>query len=218
MSDYVLALDQGTTSSRAVLFDREGRPAYMAQREFPQIFPKPGWVEHDPAAIWSSQLESAREALAQAGAKPEDVAAVGIANQALLLKSCEETLATLDAVGVNLYTGEAEFCKAGGAASYLRRRGKVQRVELSALPAGILREIRPALHRAALEAGDVLVLVSDGVLCGATEDWLCGELERWEGPMQALAEHLASLAVQKRQDSEREDDLTVICAELEDRQ
>jgi len=87
-------------------------------------------------------------------------------------------------------------------------------VELSALPAGILREIRPATHRAVLESGDILVLVSDGVLCGGP-DWLCAELESWEGPMQALAEHLASLAVQKRQGSEREDDLTVVCAMLE---
>ena len=141
--------------------------------------------------------------------------AVGVANQALLLKSCEETLATIDAAGVNLYTGEAEFCKAGGAASYLRRRGKASRVELSALPAGILRNIRPAEHRAVLEAGDILVLVSDGVLCGQ-EDWLCGEIEPWEGPMQALAEHLASMAVRERQGSEREDDLTVVCARLEE--
>jgi len=141
---------------------------------------------------------------------------VGIANQALLLKSCEETLATIDTAGVNLYTGEVEFCKAGGAPSYLRRRGKVARVELSALPAGILREIRPARQRAMLEAGDILVLVSDGVLCGAQEDWLCAELEQWEGStMQALAEHLASLAVLGRQGSEREDDLTVVCAMLE---
>jgi len=140
--------------------------------------------------------------------------AVGIANQALLLKSCEETLATIDAAGVNLYTGEAEFCKAGGAAGYLRRRGKVSRVELSALPAGILRDIRPARHSAVLEAGDILVLVSDGVLCGQ-EDWLCPELEQWRGPMQALAERLASLAVRRRQGSEREDDLTVVCAMLE---
>jgi len=142
-------------------------------------------------------------------------AAVGIANQALLLKSCDETLATIDCAGVNLYTGEAEFCKAGGAAGYIRHRGKVLRVELSALPAGILREIRPARHRAVLEVGDILVLVSDGVLCGAQEDWLCGELEQWDGPMQALAEHLASLAVQKRLDSAREDDLTVLCGMLE---
>jgi len=140
--------------------------------------------------------------------------AVGVANQALLLKSCEETLATVDAAGVNLYTGEVEFCKAGGAASYLRRRGKASRVELSALPAGILREIRPAQHRAVLESGDILVLVSDGVLCGQ-EDWLCAEIEPWEGTMQALAEHLASLAVRRRETSEREDDLTVVCAMLE---
>jgi len=91
------------------------------------------------------------------------------------------------------------------------------RVELSALPAGILREISPAGQRAMLEAGDVLVLVSDGVLCGA-EDWICGELKQWDGPtMQALAEHLASIAVQRRQGSEREDDLTVVCAMLEGR-
>jgi len=140
--------------------------------------------------------------------------AVGVANQALLLKSCEETLATIDAAGVNLYTGEVEFCKAGGAASYLRCGGRASSVELSALPAGILREIRPAQHRAMLESGDILVLVSDGVLCGQ-EDWLCAEIEPWEGAMQALAERLATLAVQKRQSSEREDDLTVVCAMLE---
>jgi len=140
--------------------------------------------------------------------------AVGVANQALLLKSCEETLATIDAAGVNLYTGEVEFCKAGGAASVLRRKGRASRVELSALPAGILRDIRPAQHRAVLESGDILVLVSDGVLCGQ-EDWLCEEIEPWEGAMQALAEHLAMLAVQRRETSEREDDLTVVCARLE---
>ncbi|MCL2495136.1 MAG: serine/threonine-protein phosphatase [Oscillospiraceae bacterium] len=140
--------------------------------------------------------------------------AVGVANQALLLKSCEETLATIDAAGVNLYTGEAEFCKAGGAASYLRRRGRAERVELGALPAGILREIHPAQHRAVLEHGDILVLVSDGVLCGQ-EDWLCDEIEPWQGTMQALAEHIAALAVRRRETSEREDDLTVVCARLD---
>jgi stage II sporulation protein E len=142
--------------------------------------------------------------------------AMRIANQALLLKSCEESLATLDAAGVNLYTGEAEFCKAGGAVSFLRRRGRAARVELSALPAGILRSIRPAGHRTALEDGDILVLVSDGMLCGP-DAWLCEALEAWkDGSMQALAEHLAGLAVQMRSGMEgaearREDDLTVIC-------
>src|SRR4029450_914 len=64
---YVLGLDQGATSSRAMLFGRDGRVVSVAQREFPQIFPKPGEVEHDPEAIWTSQLESAREAIRQTG-------------------------------------------------------------------------------------------------------------------------------------------------------
>jgi glycerol kinase len=78
---YVLALDQGTTSSRALLFDRERTLRAVAQREFDQIFPQPGWVEHDPQQIISSQIAVAREVLAQAGAQPPDVAAIGIANQ-----------------------------------------------------------------------------------------------------------------------------------------
>jgi glycerol kinase len=81
MSKYVLALDQGTTSSRAILFGRDGRAVATAQRDFPQIFPGPGFVEHDPEAIWSSQIATAREALAQAGASARDVAAIGITNQ-----------------------------------------------------------------------------------------------------------------------------------------
>jgi glycerol kinase len=78
---YVLALDQGTTSSRALLFDREGKVCTVAQREFDQIFPQPGWVEHDPEQIASSQIAVAQEALAQVAAGPDDVAAIGIANQ-----------------------------------------------------------------------------------------------------------------------------------------
>lgn len=81
MSKYILALDQGTTSSRAILFDREGSIVRITQREFPQIFPKAGWVEHDPEAIWSSQLSCAREALQLQGIGPETVAAIGITNQ-----------------------------------------------------------------------------------------------------------------------------------------
>ncbi len=78
---YVLALDQGTTSSRALLFDQEGAIRAVAQREFDQIFPQPGWVEHHPAQIASSQIAVALEALARVGAKPREVAAIGIANQ-----------------------------------------------------------------------------------------------------------------------------------------
>ena len=78
---YVLALDQGTTSSRALLFDEDGVVRAVAQREFDQIFPQPGWVEHNPEQIASSQIAVALEALAQAQAQPNDVAAIGIANQ-----------------------------------------------------------------------------------------------------------------------------------------
>src|SRR5262245_45285330 len=78
---YILALDQGTTSSRAIVFGRDGRAVASAQQELPQIFPAPGEVEHDPEAIWSSQLAVAREALAGAGVAAADLAAIGLTNQ-----------------------------------------------------------------------------------------------------------------------------------------
>jgi len=78
---YILALDQGTTSSRAILFDRDGAIKAVAQREFRQIFPRPGWVEHDPLDIWTSQAGVAVEVLAAAGLRARDVAAIGITNQ-----------------------------------------------------------------------------------------------------------------------------------------
>jgi glycerol kinase len=78
---YILALDQGTTSSRAIVFDREGRIRGLDQAEFPQQFPAPGWVEHNPDDIWRSQLGTARGALRNANAAASDIAAIGIANQ-----------------------------------------------------------------------------------------------------------------------------------------
>ncbi len=81
MAKYVLALDQGTTSSRAIVFDHAGSIVSVAQQEFPQIYPSPGLVEHDPEAIWSSQLAVGREVLQKAGASASDVAALGITNQ-----------------------------------------------------------------------------------------------------------------------------------------
>ena len=77
---YVLALDQGTTSSRAILFDRSGRPVASAQQEFPQGFPAPGHVTHDPEDIWASQLAVAREALAAVPGGADGIAALGITN------------------------------------------------------------------------------------------------------------------------------------------
>ncbi len=81
MARYVLALDQGTSSSRAVLFDEEGAPVATEQQEFPQIYPQAGWVEHDPEAIWSSQLQAAQGVLEKSQVSAEQVAAVGITNQ-----------------------------------------------------------------------------------------------------------------------------------------
>ena len=81
MSQFVLALDQGTTSSRAIVFGRDGRSLATAQQEFPQIFPSPGHVEHDPEEIWFSQLSVARDAIARAGLQASDIAAIGITNQ-----------------------------------------------------------------------------------------------------------------------------------------
>ena len=123
---YILALDQGTTSSRAIVFDHDGGIAAVAQKEFRQIFPHPGWVEHDPREIWATQIAVAVEALGRAQARPRDVAAVGITNQ-------RETTIVWDRE-----TGEpvcnaivwqdrrtAEFCdrlKSGGHETFVRDR------------------------------------------------------------------------------------------------
>ncbi|HEY8488818.1 MAG TPA: glycerol kinase GlpK [Thermaerobacter sp.] len=81
MARYVLALDQGTTSSRAILFDRQGSVVAVKQQEFRQIYPRPGWVEHDPLDIWDSQIAVAKAVLKEAGASLDDVAAIGVTNQ-----------------------------------------------------------------------------------------------------------------------------------------
>ena len=81
MSKYIMAFDAGTTSNRCILFDHDGRIVSVAQKEFTQFFPKPGWVEHDADEIWQTQIETAREAMANAGASAGDIAAIGITNQ-----------------------------------------------------------------------------------------------------------------------------------------
>lgn len=81
MAKYIMALDQGTTSSRCILFDKAGNICSMAQREFEQIYPKSGWVEHNPMEIWSTQYAVMSEAMALLGAKPNDIAGIGITNQ-----------------------------------------------------------------------------------------------------------------------------------------
>lgn len=81
MAKYVMALDQGTTSSRGIIFDENGTIKGVTNREFTQIYPKPGWVEHDPMEIWGSQIGVAKEVLEKSGLSPSDIAAIGITNQ-----------------------------------------------------------------------------------------------------------------------------------------
>ncbi len=105
MTDYILALDQGTTSSRAILFDHGGQVVSTAQEEFPQIYPQPGWVEHDLEAIWQTQAGTARQVLEQAGIRATQVAAIGITNQ-------RETTAVWDReTGAPLYNAIVWQCR-----------------------------------------------------------------------------------------------------------
>ena len=81
MQQYIMSLDQGTTSSRCIIFDRQGNIRSSAQKEFRQIFPRPGWVEHDAVEIWRTTLEVAKNAMKKLGAETADIAAIGITNQ-----------------------------------------------------------------------------------------------------------------------------------------
>src|SRR6476661_7064132 len=123
---FILALDQGTTSSRAIVFDRDGAIRAVAQKEFTQIFPKAGWVEHDAQEIWASQIGVAIEALGRAGLNARDIAAIGITNQR------ETTIIWDRATGDPIHHAivwqdrrTAEFCeqlKAGGAAAMVQQK------------------------------------------------------------------------------------------------
>lgn len=126
MSQYILALDQGTTSSRAIVFDHKGNIISVAQKEFTQIFPEPGWVEHNPEEIWDTQLAVALEALQKAKLKKEDIVAIGITNQ-------RETTVVWDRnTGKPIYNAivwqdrrTASFCdelKAGGKAAMVKQK------------------------------------------------------------------------------------------------
>ena len=124
--DYVLALDQGTTSSRAILFDRSGRPWRIAQQEYAQSYPQPGWVEHDPEAIWQSQLEVARSVLREAGVTAGQIAAIGITNQrettVLWDRATGEAIAPAIVWQDRRTAGLCETLKAAGHAAYVSER------------------------------------------------------------------------------------------------
>lgn len=105
MKKYVMALDQGTTSSRCILFNEQGKMCSVAQKEFTQIYPNPGWVEHDPMEIWSSQLSVAVEAMGKIGANVEEVASIGITNQR------ETTIVWEKATGKPIYNAIVWQCR-----------------------------------------------------------------------------------------------------------
>lgn len=105
MKNYIMALDQGTTSSRCILFNREGQMVSVAQREFRQIFPRPGWVEHDPMDIWASQISVAAEAMSKIGTSAEEIAAIGITNQR------ETTIVWEKATGKPVYNAIVWQCR-----------------------------------------------------------------------------------------------------------
>lgn len=174
MKKYLLSFDQGTTSSRAILFDHEGKIVGMSQKEFPQIFPKPGWVEQDPMDIWSSMSGVSREVLEKYAVRPDEVAAIGITNQ-------RETTIVWDSVtGKPVYNAivwqcrrTASLCeelKAAGKTELIREKtGLVPDAYFSATKIKwILDHVEGARERA--ENGDLLF--------GTVDSWLIWNLTR----------------------------------------
>ncbi len=157
---FILALDQGTTSSRAIIFGHDGRVVATAQQEFPQIFPRPGEVEHDPEAIWSSQLEVAKQALGHAGLGPSDIAAIGITNQRettiLWDRHTGKPLANAIVWQSRVSASICERLKADGHEALIRRKtGLVVDAYFSGTKVKHLLDTTPGL-RARAEAGDIL--------------------------------------------------------------
>jgi glycerol kinase len=168
MADCVLALDQGTTSSRAILFGRDGRPIASAQEEFEQIYPQPGHVEHDPEAIWKTQLDVTKEALARGRRSTSDVAAVGITNQRettiVWEKSSGKPVANAIVWQSRITAPLCERLKANGLEPTFRERtGLVVDAYFSGTKIAHLLETIPGL-RARAEKGDVLFGTVDSFL------------------------------------------------------
>ena len=176
MEKYIMALDQGTTSSRCILFDKGGNICSMAQKEFTQIYPKPGWVEHNPVEIWSSQLAVLTEAMAMAGADGEDICGIGITNQR------ETTIVWDKETGEPVYNAIVWQCRrtapkidelvAAGYGEMIRERtGLVPDAYFSGTKiAWILDNVPGARERA--EKGELLF--------GTVDSWLVWKLTRGE--------------------------------------
>jgi stage II sporulation protein E len=137
-----------------------------------------------------------------------------LVNSAMLFKSSDESLATLDISCVDLFSGRTELLKAGAAPTLVRRNGRCGRAECKTLPAGILNEVGFDKATVTLKEDDILVMVSDGVTTDGT-DWICAELEAWRGGgAKQLSERIASAARRRRRDG-HDDDITVFVAILE---
>jgi glycerol kinase len=168
MPKYILALDQGTTSSRTILFGHDGRGVASAQQEFPQILPSPGHVEHDPEAIWSSQLATARQAIAKAKCTAEDIAAIGVTNQrettVLWEKSTGKPVANAIVWQSRITAPICDKLKAGGAEQTIRdKTGLVVDAYFSGTKIKHLLDTVPGL-RSRAEKGEILFGTVDSFL------------------------------------------------------
>lgn len=174
MVKYIMALDQGTTSSRCILFDKKGKILSMAQKEFTQLYPNPGWVEHNPMEIWSSQLAVATEAMAMLGATAEDISGIGITNQR------ETTIVWDKNTGAPIYNAIVWQCRrTAGVIDALKEEGygEIIRKKTGLVPdayfsatkiAWILEHVEGARERA--KKGDLLF--------GTVDSWLVWNLTK----------------------------------------
>ena len=163
------------------------------------------------AAVDSNMTLKLMSRLLQSGFGYE--AALRIVNAAMMLKSGEESFATLDIASVDLFTGEAEFLKAGAPPTYIRRCGRVERITQTSMPVGILRNVKLERSGARMRRGDMIVIVSDGALC-EDDAWLVKAIEDYDGEQpEEFAAYLAKQAKAERNDG-HDDDITVILAKI----
>ncbi len=167
MPEYILALDQGTTSSRALLFDRDLRPCGAAQREFPQLYPQPGWVEHDPEVLWQSQLAVLLEVVERAGCGPEAIAALAVANQ-------RETVVVWDRrTGQPIHNAIVWQCRRTAArCDELRQRGLADRIRAKT---GLVLDA----YFSATKIEWILDHVAGARAAARRGDLLCGTIDSW---------------------------------------
>ncbi len=163
------------------------------------------------AAIDATMTATLFEKLLSCGFSFES--AFKMVNSALLVKSTDESLATVDAICINIFTGQADFYKAGAAVSFIRHKNAITVIEEASMPIGIIRDVKPARCFTALEKGDIILLASDGVTTGDC-GWINDELLAWTtNNMNDLASHIASLA-KLRSDKSTADDISVVAIKI----